>query len=110
MLEIKCDNISQKNRSPHFSIFDMCDISEDGHCGPKCGRNIMKYQMVFIIICAINLNKYLYISDGLKGILILDIHLYLSNLAFIKLSINASDTFYYGKHDIVCIVNHSEIF
>jgi len=68
----------------------------------------MKYQTVFIIIGAINLNKYLYISDVLKGILILDIHLYLSNLAFIKL--NVSDTFFYSKHDIVCIVNHFEIF
>jgi len=28
-----------------------------------CGKNIVKYQMVFIIIGAINLIKYLYISD-----------------------------------------------
>jgi len=49
----------------------------------------MKYQMVFVIIGAINLNKYLYISDVLIGILILDVHLYLSNLAFIKLMLLA---------------------
>jgi hypothetical protein len=70
----------------------------------------MKYQMVFVIIGTINVNKYLFISDVPKGIIILYIHLYLSNLAFIKLSINIPDSFYYSKHDILCIVNHSEIF
>jgi hypothetical protein len=70
----------------------------------------MKYQMVFIIIGATNLNQCLYISDVAKGILTLHIHVYLSNLAFIKLSINVPDSFYYSKHDIVCIINHSEIF
>jgi hypothetical protein len=70
----------------------------------------MKYQMVFIIIGAINLNKYLYIYDVPKGIQILYTHLYLFNLAFINLSITVPDSYYCSKHDTVCIVNHSGIF
>lgn len=71
-------------------------------------KYIMKYQM--FIIGSINLNKYFYISDVCKGILILYVHLWLSNSAFIKLSINVPDTFYYNKRDTVCVVSRFEMF